>query len=53
VNRFHSSAPVAIYLALCALVSLLATLGLRDNRSRDITREYDVATAKQTASTVR
>jgi MFS family permease len=53
VNRFHSSAPVAIYLALCALVSLLATLGLRDNRSRDITREYDVATARQAASTVR
>jgi MFS family permease len=53
VNRFHSSAPVAIYLALCALVSLLATLGLRDNRSRDITREYDQATARQTASTAR
>jgi MFS family permease len=52
VNRFHSSLPVAIYLALCALVSLLATLGLRDNRSRDITQEYDLSPAPQPASTV-
>ncbi len=41
VQRFHSSLPVAIYLALCAAVSVLATLGLRDNRSRDISVEYD------------
>ena len=32
---------VAIYLAVCAAISVLATLGLRDNRARDITREYD------------
>jgi MFS family permease len=41
VNRFHSSLPVAIYLGLCAVVSFVATLGLKDNRARDITREYD------------
>jgi MFS family permease len=49
VNRFHSSLAVSIYLALCALVSLLATLGLRDNRARDITREYDDAGAPAAA----
>jgi MFS family permease len=45
LNAFHTSLAIAIYLALCAVVSVLATLGLRDNRSRDITREYDEATA--------
>ena len=45
VNTFHSSLPVAIYLGLCALVSFAATLGLQDNRARDITREYDEAPA--------
>jgi MFS family permease len=43
INQFHSSVAVSIYLAICALVSLLATLGLRDNRARDITKEYDEA----------
>jgi MFS family permease len=38
---FHTSLAIAVYLALCAVVSVLATLGLRDNRARDITREYD------------
>jgi hypothetical protein len=38
---FHTSLAIAIYLALCAVVSVLATLGLSDNRGRDITREYD------------
>ena len=41
VARFHSSLPVAIYLAICAGISVLATLGLRDNRARDISVEYD------------
>jgi MFS family permease len=41
INRFHSSLAVSIYLGLCAVVSVLATLGLRDNRERDITKEYD------------
>jgi metabolite-proton symporter len=41
VARFHSSLAVSIYLAACAVVSVLATLGLRDNSARDITREYD------------
>jgi len=47
---FHTSLAIAIYLALCAVVSVLATLGLRDNRGRDITREYDEAPAAAGAS---
>lgn len=50
VNRFHSSLAVSIYLCLCALVSLVATLGLRDNRARDMTREYDEAAAPVAAA---
>jgi MFS family permease len=41
LQAFHSSIAIAIYLAVCAIISTLATLGLRDNRNRDITVEYD------------
>jgi MFS family permease len=41
LQAFHSSVAIAVYLAICALISTLATLGLRDNRARDITVEYD------------
>jgi len=41
VARFHSSLPVAIYVALAAAIAFVATLGLKDNRHRDITVEYD------------
>jgi MFS family permease len=41
VARFHSSLPVAIYVALAAAISILATMALKDNRHRDITVEYD------------
>ena len=50
VARFHSSTAVSIYLALCAVVSVLATLGLRDNRARDITSEYDDESAATTVA---
>jgi MFS family permease len=50
VGQFHSSLPVAIYLALTAVISTLATLGLRDNRARDITREYDEAGTQVSAT---
>jgi metabolite-proton symporter len=43
VSTFHTSLAVAIYLAICAAISVLATLGLKDNRARDITVEYDLA----------
>jgi MFS family permease len=47
VARFHSSLPVAIYVALAAAISILATLGLKDNRHRDITVEYDEGAAAE------
>ncbi len=39
--RFHSSLPIAVYLALASLISIVATLLLTDNSKRDITVEYD------------
>ena len=50
VAQFHSSLPVAIYLAICAIVSFVATLGLRDNRARDISVEYDDTAAAPAAT---
>jgi len=44
---FHSSFPIAVYLALASLISILATLGLKDNSKRDITVEYDAQPAGQ------
>jgi MFS family permease len=41
VVKFHSSLPVAIYIAIGAAIAFLATLGLKDNSHRDITVEYD------------
>src|SRR5262249_35406879 len=41
LRRVPTSPAIAVYIRLCAVVSVLATLGLRDNRARDITREYD------------
>ncbi len=41
VARYHSSTPVAIYLAICAAISVIATLGMKDNAHKDITVEYD------------
>ena len=53
IARSHSSVAVSIYVALCAAVSVLATLGLRDNRHRDITVEYEetAAPARQAVTT--
>jgi MFS family permease len=41
LNAFHSSTAIAVYLAICAAISVVATLGLKDNRARDIAVEYD------------
>jgi MFS family permease len=43
IATFHSSLAVAIYVALAAAIGAAATLGLKDNRHRDITTEYDEA----------
>jgi MFS family permease len=43
ITWYHSSLPVAIYVAATGLIAAVATAFLRDNRARDITREYDEA----------
>jgi len=42
IQRFHNSVAVAMYLAFCAAISALATLGLKDNRGRNMAVEYDL-----------
>ncbi len=45
LHGFNSSLPVAIYVGVCALISLLAALGITDRTRQDMSREYDEATA--------
>jgi len=39
--RFHSGYPIAIYIALCAVVSVISAAMMPDYTGRDISREYD------------
>ena len=39
--RYHSGIAIAIYIALCAVVSLIATAMMPDYTGRDISAEYD------------
>jgi metabolite-proton symporter len=41
--RYASATPIAIYILLCAVVSIVATLFLEDYTGRDISAEYDEA----------
>ena len=43
LQTFHGPLPVAIYLAVCALISLLAALATRDRSRQDMSVEYDEA----------
>lgn len=45
LHGFGASWPVAVYVGICALVSLLAALGLRDRSRQDMSVEYDEAPA--------
>jgi MFS family permease len=45
LHAFNSSLPVAIYLGVCAIITLLAALGLRDRSRQDVSVEYDAAPA--------
>ena len=47
IQQFHNSLAVAIYLATCAAISVLATLGLKDNRARNIAVEYDLSASRR------
>jgi hypothetical protein len=37
---FHSSLPIAIYIALCAVIGIIATALLADYTGKDISAEY-------------
>jgi MFS family permease len=39
-GRFHSSFPIAIFIAVCAVISLIATALMTDYTGRDISGEY-------------
>jgi MFS family permease len=41
LHAFGSSVSIAVYMGACALVSLLAALGLRDRSRQDMSVEYD------------
>jgi metabolite-proton symporter len=45
LSTFHTWIPIAVYLVVCALVSLVALLLLPDRSSADHTVEYDESTA--------
>jgi MFS family permease len=49
LDRYESSTPIAVYMAACALISLVAALALKDRSQQDYGIEYDevsTATAK-------
>jgi MFS family permease len=39
--RFHSSFPISVYIALCAVVGIVATVLLTDYTGKDISAEYE------------
>jgi hypothetical protein len=41
---YRSGTPIAIYILVCSIVSLIATAFLKDYTGRDISAEYDDAT---------
>jgi hypothetical protein len=40
---YHSGYVIAIYIAICAVISLVATAMMPDYTGRDISAEYDAA----------
>jgi metabolite-proton symporter len=44
--QYHSGYAIAVYIAACAIISLLATAMLQDYTNRDISAEYDEAPAR-------
>jgi hypothetical protein len=39
--KYGSGYAIAVYILLCAILSLIATAMLKDHTSRDISQEYD------------
>ncbi len=50
LQRYHTSSPIALYMMVCALVSIIAIGRLPDRSRQDISIEYDAPPGKQPAS---
>ena len=44
-GTFHSSYAIAVYIAICAVLSLVAAALMTDYTGKDISGEYEVANA--------
>ena len=51
-QRYHSSTPIAFYMIGCVLISIVATLMLRDSSHRDLSVEFDDPPARQEEAAV-
>ncbi|MBZ5601854.1 MAG: MHS family MFS transporter [Acidobacteriia bacterium] len=40
MSRYHSATPIAIFIFLCAIISLIATAMLKDNTNKDISGDF-------------
>ena len=49
-RRFKSSFPIAIYIAVCAVIGIIATALLTDYTNKDISEEYDAARPDRAAT---
>jgi MFS family permease len=43
--RYHSGTPIAIYILITAIISIIATACLKDYTGRDVSAEYDAGSA--------
>jgi hypothetical protein len=44
---FHSTVPIGIYVSVCAVISIAATLMLPDYTNKDISTEYEYAAVER------
>jgi hypothetical protein len=44
-GTFHSSYAIAVYIAICAVLSLVATALMTDYTGKDISGEYEIVNA--------
>ncbi len=47
VQGFHTSLAIAVYIAICAVISLIAVSTVRERSKQDISAEYDEQPSEQ------
>jgi len=45
LKAYHTWVPIAVYITLCAIVSFIATVMMKDYTNKDISNEYDMPVA--------